>query len=59
MSWKVAELAMEEEVLIRPLENVVVLMPPIEISKEDLQKQFGLLTTQLRRRRRRVNGSAH
>lgn len=38
MSWKVAELATEEEVLIRPLGNVVVLMPPIGISKEDLQK---------------------
>jgi adenosylmethionine-8-amino-7-oxononanoate aminotransferase len=38
MGWKVAELAMEEEVLIRPLGNVVVLMPPIGILKEDLKK---------------------
>ncbi len=38
MGWKVAEFAMEEEVLIRPLGNVVVLMPPIGISIEDLKK---------------------
>ncbi|MGQ0794413.1 MAG: adenosylmethionine--8-amino-7-oxononanoate transaminase [Deltaproteobacteria bacterium] len=38
MGWRVAELAMEDEVLIRPLGNVVVLMPPIGISGEDLRK---------------------
>jgi len=38
MGWKVAELAMDEEVLIRPLGNVVVLMPPIGIPMEDLKK---------------------
>ncbi|MBI2488007.1 MAG: adenosylmethionine--8-amino-7-oxononanoate transaminase [Deltaproteobacteria bacterium] len=38
MGWKVAELAMEEEVLIRPLGNVIVVMPPIGISMEDLKK---------------------
>jgi adenosylmethionine-8-amino-7-oxononanoate aminotransferase len=38
MGWKVADFAKEEEVLIRPLGNVVVLMPPIGISIEDLKK---------------------
>lgn len=38
IGWKVADLAMENEVLIRPLGDVVVLMPPIGISKKDLKK---------------------
>lgn len=38
MGWNVAELAMEEEVLIRPLGNLIVVMPPIGISIEDLKK---------------------
>lgn len=38
MGWKVAGFAAQEEVLIRPLGNVVVLMPPIGISIEDLKK---------------------
>ncbi len=38
MGWRVADFAKEEEVLIRPLGNVVVLMPPIGISIEDLKK---------------------
>jgi adenosylmethionine-8-amino-7-oxononanoate aminotransferase len=38
MGWKVAEEAMKEEVLIRPLGNVVVLMPPLGIPMEDLKK---------------------
>jgi adenosylmethionine-8-amino-7-oxononanoate aminotransferase len=38
MGWKVAEEAMKEEVLIRPLGNVVVLMPPLGISMEELKK---------------------
>ncbi|MCI0453910.1 MAG: adenosylmethionine--8-amino-7-oxononanoate transaminase [Candidatus Dadabacteria bacterium] len=38
MGWRVADFAREEEVLIRPLGNVVVLMPPIGISIEDLKK---------------------
>ncbi len=38
MGWKVADLAMVDEVLIRPLGNVIVLMPPLGISIEDLKK---------------------
>ena len=38
MGWKVADKAMEDGVLIRPLGNVVVLMPPVGISMEDLKK---------------------
>ena len=38
MGWKVADKAMENEVMLRPLGNVVVLMPPIGIPMEDLKK---------------------
>lgn len=38
MGWRVAEEAMNEGVLIRPLGNVVVLMPPLGIPMEDLKK---------------------
>lgn len=38
MGWQVADRAMEDEVLIRPLGNVVVLMPPIGIPVDDLKK---------------------
>lgn len=38
MGWKVTEFALEEGVLIRPLGNVVVLMPPLGIQIEDLKK---------------------
>jgi len=37
MGWKVCEKALEEGVLIRPLGNVVVLMPPLGIKNEDLK----------------------
>ncbi|MGC2062771.1 MAG: aminotransferase class III-fold pyridoxal phosphate-dependent enzyme, partial [Thermodesulfovibrionales bacterium] len=36
MGWQVALKAREKGVLIRPLGNVVVLMPPLSISQEDL-----------------------
>jgi adenosylmethionine-8-amino-7-oxononanoate aminotransferase len=38
MGWRVAEEAMEQGVLLRPLGNVVVLMPPVGIPMEDLKK---------------------
>ena len=38
MGWKVADHAMEDGVLLRPLGNVVVLMPPVGIPMEDLKK---------------------
>lgn len=38
MGWRVADRAMENGVLIRPLGNVVVLMPPIGIPMADLRK---------------------
>ncbi len=38
IGWKVADKAMENEVLLRPLGNVVVLMPPLGIPMEDLKK---------------------
>ncbi|MEW6740191.1 MAG: adenosylmethionine--8-amino-7-oxononanoate transaminase [Nitrospirota bacterium] len=36
IGWKVAYKAMEEGVLIRPLGNVIVIMPPLSISIENL-----------------------
>ncbi len=38
MGWKVAEKAMERGVLLRPLGDVVVLMPPVGIEMDDLKK---------------------
>ncbi len=38
MGWRVADRAMEDGVLLRPLGNVVVLMPPVGIPMEDLKK---------------------
>ena len=38
MGWQVADRPMEDEVLIRPLGNVVVLMPPLGIPMDDLRK---------------------
>lgn len=38
MGWKVARKAMERGVLLRPLGDVVVLMPPVGIEMDDLRK---------------------
>jgi len=38
MGWKVTDHAMEDGVLLRPLGNVVVLMPPVGIPIQDLKK---------------------
>lgn len=38
IGWKVAEIAAQNEVLIRPLGNVVVVMPPLGIEIADLKK---------------------
>lgn len=38
MGWKVAYRAREEGVLIRPLGNVIVIMPPLSISIENLNR---------------------
>lgn len=37
MGWKVCEKALEDGVMIRPLGNVVVLMPPLGITKNELR----------------------
>lgn len=49
MGWKVADHAMENEVLIRPLGNVVVLMPPIGISKKDLKKLLNVTYSSIKK----------
>ncbi|MGD0282202.1 MAG: adenosylmethionine--8-amino-7-oxononanoate transaminase [Dissulfurispiraceae bacterium] len=43
MGWKVAHRAREEGVLIRPLGNVIVIMPPISISIESLERMMDLV----------------
>jgi adenosylmethionine-8-amino-7-oxononanoate aminotransferase len=41
--WKVAYRAREEGLLIRPLGNVIVLMPPLNISPADLDRMLGII----------------
>jgi adenosylmethionine-8-amino-7-oxononanoate aminotransferase len=43
MGWKVALSARDEGVLIRPLGNVVVIMPPISISLESLERLMDVI----------------
>lgn len=43
MGWKVAYKAREEGVLLRPLGNVVVLMPPLSISIENLNRLMDVI----------------
>ncbi|MCA9809457.1 MAG: aminotransferase class III-fold pyridoxal phosphate-dependent enzyme, partial [Candidatus Dadabacteria bacterium] len=49
VGWKVAEHAMEDEVLLRPLGNVVVLMPPLGIPMDDLKKLVRVTYESIRR----------
>jgi adenosylmethionine-8-amino-7-oxononanoate aminotransferase len=49
MGWKVAEQAMENEVLLRPLGSVVVLMPPLGIPMDDLKKLVRVTYESIRR----------
>jgi adenosylmethionine-8-amino-7-oxononanoate aminotransferase len=43
MGWKVASYALEKGVFIRPLGNVIVMMPPLSISHEDLAMMLGVI----------------
>lgn len=43
MGWKVAYRAREEGVLIRPLGNVIVIMPPLSISIENLNRLMDVI----------------
>lgn len=43
MGWKVAYYAREKGVIIRPLGNIVVIMPPLSISKENLKKLMEII----------------
>lgn len=44
MGWKVCYRARQKGLLIRPLGNVVVLMPPLGISRQELQKMIHIIT---------------
>jgi adenosylmethionine-8-amino-7-oxononanoate aminotransferase len=43
MGWKVAHHAMDNGVFIRPLGNVIVIMPPLSISNENLALMFTVI----------------
>jgi adenosylmethionine-8-amino-7-oxononanoate aminotransferase len=43
MGWKVAHHARDNGVLIRPLGNVIVLMPPLSISSENLERMLAVI----------------
>ena len=43
MGWKVAHHAMSNGVFIRPLGNVIVLMPPLTISSENLERLLSVV----------------
>ncbi len=42
--WQVAYKAREEGLLIRPLGNVIVIMPPLSISQEDLDRMLRIIS---------------
>ena len=43
MGWKVAYEARGEGVLIRPLGNIVVIMPPLSISLQSLERMMEVI----------------
>lgn len=43
MGWKVAYYAREKGVIIRPLGNIVVIMPPLSISRENLKRLMEII----------------
>jgi adenosylmethionine-8-amino-7-oxononanoate aminotransferase len=43
MGWRAARVAMDEGVFIRPLGNVLVIMPPLAIGREHLARMCSVL----------------
>ncbi|MEW6586570.1 MAG: adenosylmethionine--8-amino-7-oxononanoate transaminase [Nitrospirota bacterium] len=43
MGWRVAHIAREKGIIIRPLGNIVVIMPPLSISEPNLGKLFSVM----------------
>jgi adenosylmethionine-8-amino-7-oxononanoate aminotransferase len=43
MGWKVTRHALDNGVFIRPLGNVIVIMPPLSISNENLNLMFTVI----------------
>jgi adenosylmethionine-8-amino-7-oxononanoate aminotransferase len=43
MGWKVAYHARDNGVFIRPLGNVIVIMPPLSISNENLDRMLAVI----------------
>ncbi|GAB4542444.1 MAG: adenosylmethionine--8-amino-7-oxononanoate transaminase [Thermodesulfovibrionia bacterium] len=48
MGWRVCYKAREKGLLIRPLGNVVVLMPPLSISTEELERMLSIVTESIK-----------
>jgi adenosylmethionine-8-amino-7-oxononanoate aminotransferase len=48
MGWQVARAALRKGLFIRPLGNVVVLMPPLNIQEENLHRMLQVLTQCIR-----------
>jgi adenosylmethionine-8-amino-7-oxononanoate aminotransferase len=49
MGWRVCHYARERGVLIRPLGNVVVIMPPLAISTENLEQLLKVIGEGIRK----------
>ena len=43
MGWKMALRCLDKGLFIRPLGNVLVIMPPLSISKENLERMLGII----------------
>ena len=48
MGWRVAHHAREQGVLIRPLGNVIVIMPPLAISEQNLAHMMNVMKETIR-----------
>ncbi|UCG78702.1 MAG: adenosylmethionine--8-amino-7-oxononanoate transaminase [Nitrospirota bacterium] len=48
MGWKVVYKAREKGLLLRPLGNVIVIMPPLVITKEDLEQMLDTIAVSVR-----------
>jgi adenosylmethionine-8-amino-7-oxononanoate aminotransferase len=49
MGWRAARAAMEDGVFIRPLGNVLVIMPPLAIGRENLERMCSVLEEAIER----------
>jgi adenosylmethionine-8-amino-7-oxononanoate aminotransferase len=48
MGWKVANFAKEKGLFIRPIGNVIIVMPPLSISEEELERMLNIVAEGIR-----------